>query len=141
MIATEQPGVCFFAGQHDGLLLGDSGYPCRAFLMTPYLETHDDAQARYNRAHCRTRVVIEQSFGILKRRFPCLHYGLRNHPERCCSIILACFILHNVAMQRDEADVPVIEPIAPDDNIVVHPDERDDGRAVRNRITYNFFNH
>ena len=32
---------------------------------------------RYNTAHRRTRCVIERCFGLLKRRFPCLHLGLR----------------------------------------------------------------
>lgn len=62
----------FESGEHNGLILGDSGCPCRRFLMTPFLNPTTEAQQKYNSSLCRTRVLVEQSFGILKRRFACL---------------------------------------------------------------------
>lgn len=47
-------------GVHPGLLLGDSGYPCRRWLMTPYLQPQNRPQARYNASHCSTRAVVER---------------------------------------------------------------------------------
>ncbi|XP_052819304.1 putative nuclease HARBI1 [Mya arenaria] len=82
-------------GVMDGYLLGDSGYACRRYLLTMYLNTRSPPQERYNRALVKTRVIIEQTYGVLKRRFPCLSYGLRVQPQRCCQIILTCSFLHN----------------------------------------------
>ncbi|XP_014669751.1 PREDICTED: putative nuclease HARBI1 [Priapulus caudatus] len=64
--------------QNKGLLLADSGYALRPYLMTPVLRPHNDQEVRYNAAHKGTRVSIEQVNGILKSRFRCLDmYPLR----------------------------------------------------------------
>ena len=60
-----------------GHLLGDAGYPCRSYLLTPVSVANSAAQQRYNCAHIQTRNVVERAFGVVKRRFPCLRLGLR----------------------------------------------------------------
>lgn len=60
-----------------GYLLGDAGYPCKNYLLTPLVATPTAAQRRYNYAQIRTRNPVERAFGVLKRRFPCLRMGLR----------------------------------------------------------------
>ncbi|KAM7290153.1 putative nuclease HARBI1 [Ixodes scapularis] len=84
-------------GVYDGLLLGDSGYTCQPWLMTPFLSPSSAAEVRYNTAHTTTRSIVERTIGQLKRRFHCLHAELRMEPSRCCDIIVACCVLHNLA--------------------------------------------
>ena len=86
----------------DGVLLGDSGYACSPFLMTPYTVTRNAAQETYNDAHAKTRVVIEQTFGRWKRRFHVLHAEIRMGPEKVCVIVGACAVLHNIAVRLHE---------------------------------------
>ncbi|XP_052065184.1 putative nuclease HARBI1 isoform X2 [Mytilus californianus] len=137
--------VCTYMEQNggwaNGVLLGDSGYPCRPFLMTPYQNPVQDHQKKYNRCHCSTRSVIERTFGRLKRRFHILHSEIRMTPSKACKIIIACAILHNICILLNEPDIE-------DDGVVIDNDgdlgERffgdQDGRGVRDHISSTFFN-
>jgi hypothetical protein len=75
-----------------GLILGDSGYACKSFLMAPYLRPSRDYQEKFNRAHTRTRCGIERRFEWWKKHFNCLHAEIRMQTERVCKIIMACAI-------------------------------------------------
>ena len=68
----------------NGYLLGDAGYPCKPYLLTPLPATMTQAQQNYNTAHIRTRNTIERAFGVLKRRFPCLRMVLRVKVKYFC---------------------------------------------------------
>ncbi|KAK3880410.1 hypothetical protein Pcinc_015093 [Petrolisthes cinctipes] len=81
------------AGCH---LLGDSGYPCKRWLLTTYLRPQEGYQEAFNRAHKKTRCVVERGIGLLKRRFHVLHGEIRLAPEKAAKVIMACGILHNI---------------------------------------------
>lgn len=87
---------------YKGILLGDSNYSLKTYLMTPYLNPRVAHMQRYNTAHCRTRVLIEQTFGLLKRRFSCLHNELRLSPKRARVTVVACCVLHNIGINRGD---------------------------------------
>ena len=91
-------------GALDGILLGDSGYACRAYLLTPILKPKNAGEVRYNAAHGRTRCVIERCLGMLKQRFPCLHLGLRSALANTLVIIVATSVLHNFGLVHREPD-------------------------------------
>ena len=88
----------FESNQYQGYLLGDSGYPCSPYLLTPLLRVNNDGERRYNHAHIRTRITIERMFGQWKRRFPILKYGLRMKLSKVPHIIIAAAVLHNMAI-------------------------------------------
>ena len=123
-------------GMSEGFLLGDSAYPCKPYLQTPYLNPVTAPEQRFNTAHKRTRNSIERCFGVLKRRFHCLHGELRMQPERVCKIIVACCVLHNIAIDRREPlnGRPRREPR---ERMIYQGVE--DGRAVRGYVTQTFF--
>ncbi len=116
------------------ILLGDKGYGLQTFLLTPYNDPHSPAQRRYNAAHMRTRVRIEQAFGVLKRRFAILHTGIRMFPNRACLIITACFVLYNILLDRRPVDAEEVpEPVIDD----THEIQNRQGAAA-NRISRAF---
>ena len=90
----------------DAYLLGDAGYACKHYLLTPLAATTNVAEERYNRAQIRTRNVIERCFGVLKRRFPCLRMGLRVRVEKALVMIVSCAVLHNIAVQNGDTQPP-----------------------------------
>jgi ribosomal protein S26 len=57
----------FQRGQHSGLLLGDSGYGQSNVLFTPYINPTTAEQQRYNRAHVRTRGMVEHMLGRMEK--------------------------------------------------------------------------
>ncbi|XP_037083503.1 uncharacterized protein LOC119103912 isoform X2 [Pollicipes pollicipes] len=57
----------------------------------------------YNQAHSRTRVVVENAFGVMKRCFPAPEMGLRTRdPKRSLRVIRACIILHSVGQMAGD---------------------------------------
>lgn len=85
-----------------GWLLGDSGYPLRTWLLTPYQSPSNRREEKFNDSHGKTRVVVERAFGVLKARFRCLHQSggvLPFSPIKCSRIIETCFRLHNIALK------------------------------------------
>ncbi|KAG1944953.1 putative nuclease HARBI1 [Pimephales promelas] len=88
-------------GEFSGVLLGDKGYACETFLMTPLTDPQTPAQQADNHAHAKTRARIEMTFSHLKSRFQCLHH-LRVSPDRACDVTVACTVLHNIAWLRKE---------------------------------------
>lgn len=48
---------------------------------------------------------LKQLFGVWKRRFPCLHYGLRTKLSTSVAIVCATAVLHNVCIQHNLDEV------------------------------------
>ncbi|XP_046578692.1 putative nuclease HARBI1 [Haliotis rubra] len=123
----------------DGWLLGDSGYACRPWLLTPFTEPQTRPQERYNSTHTRTRNTIERPFGVLKARFRCLHKSsgcLWFSPDRCSVVIMACFKLHNYCITKGVQVPPgdVLEEAEAETNTPPAPRQCVDGNTARQNL-------
>jgi hypothetical protein len=57
----------------------------------------------FNRALKKARIVIEHTFGMLKKRFPALLYEMRSRKlKNTCAIIASAVVLHNILLRHHE---------------------------------------
>ena len=134
------------SGLHSGgFLLGDSAYASKKYMLTPFINPVEPWEKKYNLAHARTRVTIEQTFGILKRRFGILQKTMNLKPLKACKATVSCVVLHVIGI--DTGDIILLEPDIDD---VFDPTQHVDLNAVdledeencfvwRNKIARSFF--
>lgn len=90
--------------QHLGnsVMLGDSAYPLKCWLMTPTVRNVnvvpalENAINLYKRKHRRTRFIVECTIGIWKEEYPVLNGFRFRSPERISKAIYATATLHNM---------------------------------------------
>ncbi|KAJ9511174.1 hypothetical protein QJQ45_013208 [Haematococcus lacustris] len=91
-------------------ILADSAYACSTFVLPAYKDNVANRcpnKARYNTLHSRARSKVERAFGRLKMRWRVL---LRENDVTLpyvSTMIMACFILHNIVEVR--AEPPPVE--------------------------------
>ncbi|KAJ8910364.1 hypothetical protein NQ315_007475 [Exocentrus adspersus] len=127
---------------NNGLLLGDSGYGVKSYILTPLLNPIiTAAEHRYNQSHIRTRNIIERMFGVWKRRFPVLSLGLKLEIEVIQDVIVATTVLHNIARAENE-ELPEDEIGIEDVGDIPQPDpvqHRGTDNAVRQALIDDYF--
>ena len=70
--------------------------------MKPYTPNKmTDAQAYYNYWHSSARMVVEQTFGLLKGRFRILLFTNESSIPTVNAITIASCILHNICIVRE----------------------------------------
>jgi hypothetical protein len=118
-------------------IIGDSAYPLRTWLLTPFRDNGflNTAEKRYNRKFSSGRVTIEHVFGLLKGRFRIL-LNLNVNVENASKIIYACCVLHNFCfLNNDTIDEFVDEDVRNFPDIVNDNNEQElAGVAKRTRI-------
>lgn len=124
------------------LLVADSGYRNTNYMVTPYLNPITPEQILFNMSHIKTRNVVERSYGILKRRWPVLSMGMRVQLRTIQMIIVACAVLHNIAIDEndrmppdeiEEFDQVLADVVVPNDAIPVeNQNQRVQARRNRN---------
>lgn len=106
------------------------------------------AQQLFNESQIRTRNPIERTFGIWKRRFPVLSFGIRLKLFKVEAVVIATAVLHNICrMLREE--LPHIEEIEEDVinfvnnvDVLLIDDQNQNNREnnyVRDNLIYGYF--
>ena len=81
-----------------GHFLGDAGYQLMGHVMTPYeIRTNmPDDESNYNYLHSKTRIKVEQAFGLFKGKFRMFKKPLDLKTKSFMSkVIVATMIIHN----------------------------------------------
>ncbi len=91
----------FEHGDIECMLLGDNGYPCQSYLMTPLVDLQTPPEHRYNVSQIRTRNTVERMFGGWKRLFPCLSMSIKTKLSTTLTIIVAKAVLYNFIRGRN----------------------------------------
>ncbi|KAK9744494.1 hypothetical protein QE152_g7693 [Popillia japonica] len=88
------------------------------------------------------------SFGVWKRRFPVLAYGLRLHLNTSLAVIVATAVVNNIAREMNEAEPPLpmniqeneIDNLIEDGNVHIANDNLGNIHASRNEFVQYFSN-
>lgn len=86
------------------LILGDSAFPLRTWLMKPYTNAVLSPQQRYfNYRLSRARMVTEGAYGQLKGRWRVLLRKNESNKGTVRITALACMVLHNVCIMQGDS--------------------------------------
>lgn len=84
--------------------ISDDAFPLSTRVMKPFKPTKTtpltQEQKVFNYRLSRARRCVENSFGILSRKWLCLSQPLRQMPGRASKIVLTCCVLHNLLLQN-----------------------------------------
>jgi len=87
-------------------LLGDSAYPSKTYLLTPYKMPESNYQKVYNYKQSSTRMAIEKCYGQLKRRFPKLKHGFEfKNPSDTANCIVATAVIYNICKRNYDEEI------------------------------------
>ena len=86
------------------LIIADSAFPLRTWLMKPYTDAVLSPQQKYfNYRLSRARMITECAYGQLKGRWKVLYKKNESDKEQVRITVLACMVLHNVCIMQGDA--------------------------------------
>jgi hypothetical protein len=89
-------------------LIGDKNHPfIITWIMTPFKEegTHTILELFYNRKHKQGWSIVENAFGILKKKFKALLQNSDLQVSSIPNVFSYCCMLHNLLKDENEASI------------------------------------
>lgn len=102
-------------------LIGDSSFPLEPWLLVPYEDCQGSEQLIFNDHLQRALSTVLNCEAALRSRFKCIHHKsgpLYYAPEKCCKIITACLVLHNICVKLG---IDLCDPVDLDEDIYYVP--------------------
>lgn len=93
---------------HDFFIIGDSAYPIKQYLLTPYKHlaaTHQ--QRRFNKALSKARIMVECAFGQLTSRWRRLKFIYMHDMAEICKLVCVACTLHNFCKFENDPNFDV----------------------------------
>ena len=85
------------------LILADSAFQLKSWLMKPYTNAKLTSKERYfNYRLSRARMVTECAYGQLKGRWRILMRKCESLPDEVKMVTLACMVLHNICISKGD---------------------------------------
>lgn len=98
------PAPCVVQGIRDPIpfyFVADDAFALGGNLLKPYSMQGISARNRiFNYRLSRSRMVVENAFGILSTRFRIFRKEITMHPNGAEKIVLACTVLHNFLRRK-----------------------------------------
>ena len=85
------------------IILGDSAFPHHTWLQKPYSHAVlTEKESNFNYRLSRGRMITECAYGQLKGRWRILYRKSESTPDTMKDIVLACIVLHNICIDKDD---------------------------------------
>ena len=85
------------------LILGDSAFSFKTWLMKPYTNAVLTQEVRYfNYRLSRARMTTEGAYGKLKGQWRVIYRKCESQPDNVKTMTLACIVLHNICIDRND---------------------------------------
>lgn len=134
------------------VILGDNAYPALKHLLPIYRDVQglsaveQRRRTRYNKVIASTRILVEQSIGTLKMRWPILRGQMAHQPPLASKILLTCITLHNFLINTGYGFIENIseqvlqEAGEPSPSVNAQPpDVQQDGEELENNASQQLF--
>lgn len=118
-------------------LLGDSTYPLRTYLLTPYKEDIElsEDKKKFNDIHKSVCKIIHKAFGLLRTKFARIKYIDTSRHDLVPQIITATCVLHNIILEEEgEGELPSMAEDHDYNDEHVHPCPQTDHQIEEDAI-------